>query len=147
MDDRLTIGFLAGLAGGVMMNVISLTSYYADITGLRYLDWAAIAIYGTRPVNLAEAVFALVVQIFFVGILGVLFAYLIIIITSRNILLRGWLFGVAVWFSLYGITLLFHVQETIPVRLDTALTDFVGASVYGLVLALTLRWLEKKVQV
>ncbi|MEW6458259.1 MAG: hypothetical protein AB1441_04190 [Bacillota bacterium] len=146
MNDRLTIGFFAGLTGGVLMNVINLASYYLGIAELRYLDWAAIVIYGTRPVNLAEAVFALVSQVVFVGMLGVVFAYLITVITSTNILLRGWLFGIAIWFSLYGITLLFHVQETIPVRLDTALTDFVGASVYGLVLALTLGWLGERVR-
>lgn len=146
MDDRLTMGFIAGLVGGIFMNIINLLVYAFGISELRYLDWAAITIYGTRPVDLGETVFALGVQILFVGILGVIFAYLILLVTSKNYLLRGWLFGSSVWFSLYGITLLFDVEQTIPLRLGTAATDFVGASAYGLVLAVTLRWLDQRVE-
>ena len=141
------MGLLAGLTAGVAMNVVNLTLFYSGIGELRYLDWAAIVIYGTKPVSLAEAVFAQFAQIIFVGILGVLFSYLIRAISSRNLLLRGWLFGAAVWFSLYGIAFLFNVQQTIPVRLDTALNDFVGASVFGLVLAAVLRRLAERTTV
>lgn len=147
LNDRLAMGLLAGLTAGVAMNVVNLTAFYSGIGELRYLDWAAIVIYGTRPVSFAEAVFALMAQIIFVGLLGVVFAYLIRAISSRNLLLRGWLFGAAVWFSLYGITFLFNVQQTIPVRLDTALNDFVGASVFGLVLAAVLRRLAERTTV
>lgn len=147
LNDRLTMGFLAGVTGGIAMNIINLLSFYLGIAELRYLDWAAAVIFGTLPVSPAEAVFALIAQILFVGVLGVVFAYLIVALSSRNHLLRGWLFGVAVWFAIYGLTLLFNVQETIPVRLDTAASDLVGASVYGLVMAETLRRLDHRVDI
>jgi hypothetical protein len=138
IQDRLTRGFFAGLAGGIAMNVINLTSFYAGIAELRFLDWAAYTIYGTKPQNFAETVFAQGAQLIFVGILGIIFAYLIPVLTSRNYLLRGWLYGAIIWFSLYGISMLFKIEATTPLRLGTVATDLVGASVFGLVLAVAL---------
>lgn len=111
VQDRLTRGFIAGLVGGIAMNIVSLISYHIlNIAELRYLDWAAIVIYGTKARNFAEVVFAQAIQLIFVGILGIIFAYLIPAISSKNYLLRGWLFGSFIWFLLYGISLLFKIH-------------------------------------
>jgi len=143
IQDRLTRGFFAGLAGGVAMNIVNLISYYAGIAELRFLDWAAHTIYGTKPQNFAETVFAQGVQLIFVSILGIIFAYLIPLLTSRNYLFRGWLYGTIIWFSLYGLSMLFKIEATTPLRMGTVATDLVGASVFGLVLAEALhRWGE-----
>jgi len=146
IKDRLTRGFVAGLVGGVAMNVVSLASYYLNLGELRYLDWAGIMMYGFRPHNFLSAAFAQVIQILQVGILGAVFAYLLPLTTSRNYLLKGWLYGTALWFGFNGLTLLFKLGPKIPVHLATAAVDFVGASVYGLVLAHTLHWLDEKVK-
>ncbi|MBF7081784.1 hypothetical protein IT084_02165 [Desulfallas sp. Bu1-1] len=147
MQDRLANGFLAGLAGGVAMNIVNLASYYLNIATLRFLDWSAVAIYGHKPHSFWEAAFAQAAQLVFVGTLGIIFAYLIPVLTSKNYLLRGWLFGTAVWFSLYGLTLLFQIQDKIPVFLATAVTDFVSASIYGLVQAEAFQRLGKRAEV
>ena len=145
LTDRFARGLIAGLVGGAIMNIISLVSYSLGIAQLRFLDWSAIAIYGLKPESLAEAVFAQFAQFIFVGVLGVLFAYLIAAIGNKNHLLKGWLYGSGMWFVLYGITILYHVEATIPLHIDTAGTDFIGSTVYGLTLAATLKWLEEKV--
>lgn len=144
MQDRMASGFLAGLAGGVAMNLVSLASYYMNIATLRFLDWSAVAIYGHKPENFGEVLFAQAAQLIFVGILGTLFAYLVPVLTSKNYMFRGWLFGNTVWFSLYGLILLFQIQDKLTVTLGTAVTDFVGASIYGLILAATFQWLGKE---
>lgn len=145
LTDRFARGLIAGLVAGVVMNIISIVSYSLDITELRFLDWSAIAVYGQKPENLAEAVFAQFAQFIFVGVLGVFFAYLIVAIGNKNYLLKGWLYGSGMWFVLYGITILFHIEATIPLHLDTAATDFIGSTGYGLVLAATLKLLGERV--
>ena len=145
LTDRFARGLIAGLVGGVIMNIISLVSYSLGITELRFLDWSAIAIYGLKPESLVEAVFAQLAQFVFVGVLGVLFAYLIAAMGSKNHLLKGWLYGSGMWFVLYGITILFHVEATIPLHIDTAATDFIGSTMYGLAMAVTLKWLDERV--
>jgi len=141
-NDRLAKGFIAGLAGGVAMNIINLISYYLNIAELRYLDWAALLIYGTKPYSAVEAVFAQMAQLIFVSVLGVILAYLMPVVTSKNYLLRGWLYGSLVWFSVYGLSYLFKMQATIPLRIDTAFSDLISASVFGLVTVEILRRLD-----
>ncbi|MDI6710949.1 MAG: hypothetical protein QMC81_02650 [Thermoanaerobacterales bacterium] len=147
IQDRSTRGFIAGVAGGVAMNIVANISFYINWGELRFLDWAAVIIFGSRTNVFWEAAFAQVAQILFVGLLGIVFAYLIPAVTSRNCLLKGWLFGAAVWFGLYGVILLFKVNRLVGIDLATAASDFVGASVYGLVLACTLRWMDERVKV
>jgi hypothetical protein len=48
------------------------------------------------------------------------------------------------WFSIYGLALLFQLQSQLPVQLGTALSDLIGASVYGLVMAKTFQELAQK---
>jgi len=146
LRDRLARGLAAGLAGGVAMNVFNLISYYLGVAELRFLDWSALVIYGVKPLSVAEAVFAQLAQLFLVGFLGVVFAYLIPMISSVNLLLRGWLYGSMIWFLLYGISMLFKLKGTIPLYLDTAASDFVCASIYGLVMAEVLRYFDQKVK-
>ena len=147
LRDRLARGFIAGLTAGVAMNVINHLFYNLGWAELRYLDWAGVMIYGYIPVTFGEMAFAQLAQLIFVGVLGVIFAYLIPLLTSRNHLLRGWLFSSVIWFLLYGITFIFDVKQTIPLHVGTASTDLIGASVYGLFLAEVLRRLDHKVKV
>lgn len=142
--DRFAGGFIAGVFGGIVMNVFNLSVYILGISEFRYLDWAAVTIYGTRPTSFAEVVFALIAQLGAVGVLGIAFAYLITKITSRNVILRGLVFGSAVWFLLYAITLIYNVEQTIPLRVNTALPDLIGGMIYGITVALTLRWMDRE---
>jgi len=45
IKDRLTRGFIAGLAGGLSINIISFVSYYTNVGELRFLDWAGIMLF------------------------------------------------------------------------------------------------------
>ncbi|MEW5954099.1 MAG: hypothetical protein AB1815_10315 [Bacillota bacterium] len=146
MRDRLARGFIAGLTAGVAMNVISHIFFNLGWAELRYLDWAGVMIYGYRPVTFYEVAFAQLAQLIFVGVLGVVFACLIPLLTSRNYHLRGWLFSSFIWFLLHGITLLFDVEATIPMHVGTAATNLIGASVYGITLAEVLRMLDHKIK-
>jgi len=142
IKDRLLRGFIAGVAGGVVMDVFNLASYYLGIAELRFLDWSALVIYGAKPVSIAESIFALIAHLVFTGTLGIIFAYLLTFITSTNYLFRGALFGSAMWFLLYGISLLYKIEGTVPLHVDTAASDFICAIIFGLVLAETLHRLD-----
>ncbi|MFZ5943118.1 MAG: hypothetical protein ACOYVD_03340 [Bacillota bacterium] len=103
-------------------------------------------IYGIKPENTIETVFALVAQIIFSGVLGIIFAYLITQINSVNYLLKGGIFGSFTWFLLYGISLLYKIEATIPLHFDTAASDFAGAIIYGVVLAKTMYWFSARLK-
>lgn len=140
MKDRLIGGFAAGAIGGVAANAWSFFAGWADLSTLRYVDWTAIALYGhTMPFTSGEIAWALVIQLGLCAGSGVIFSYLLLLITSQNLYFRGWLFSCAVWLMIYVVSLLFRFEGTVPSPLKTVISHFIGASIYGLVLSLSLK--------
>ena len=117
--DRFFRGFLAGLLAGIPMNIWSLFSYHIIGFGqLRLLDWMGIILYGDLPVTFGEQAYALWVQIFGLGCLGVLFAYLIAVTSSWWYVGKAVIYSGVVSFVAYALPLLFQVPDltAIPYR-------------------------------
>jgi hypothetical protein len=142
MKDRFTNGFIAGLLGGVVMSIMDLVLYYLGVVQILFLDWASVLIFGYRFATLLEAVIGQLGQLFFSAVAGVLFAFLLPLTSSRYYLFKGWVYGLVVWFGTYSITLLFEVTPLIPIKPDTVISNIVMASVYGFVLAESLKRLS-----
>lgn len=135
IKDRFTIGFIAGVAGGIVMNAGDYLSSALGIVELQYKDWASVLIFGNRTDTIPEAVVALFGQLIFSGLVGIIFAYLIIGTTSKYLIFKGWVYSILVWFISYAIIVLYDVTSLIPVGIDTVLSHIVTVSLYGLVLA------------
>jgi len=88
--DRFFRGFIAGVIGGLAMNTWSLVSFHIlNFTDRRFLDWAAVILYGHLPNTIFQAVYAQLIQLLWVGLLGIVFAFLIPTVTSRGYLIKG----------------------------------------------------------
>lgn len=142
MNDRFTRGFLAGLVGGAVMNLLNLLFVYIFHFGkCLYLDWAAVMLYGNKATDFAEVFIALIAQVVFTGFLSILFAFLIPLIDSRNYWFKGWLFGILCWFFIYAAFILFKVPEFGHRSVETVISFFITASAYGIIQAEMLkRW-------
>jgi hypothetical protein len=77
MNDRVILGFGVGVVGGVVSSAWSYLSYFFHWTTLRYVDFAAVIIYGNQPQCIVDLVFAQLVQLVFSGLLGILFLFLL----------------------------------------------------------------------
>jgi len=144
LQDRTTKGFIAGVIGGIAMNIVSYISYNLNIANLRFVDWPSIFVTGQSATNALLVMFFLLVQLVFVGFLGIVFAYLVSKLTSTNYVFKGLLFGVLSWFAIYSLTYIANVPKLTPITMGTAVTDFIGALVYGFVLAETLNRLDTR---
>ncbi|WP_114679293.1 YqhR family membrane protein [Desulfotruncus alcoholivorax] len=144
MEDRLTRGFFAGLSGGIVMSLLDYISFYLHFGKERLLDYAAEIILGHRAASLIEALIGQGAQLLFAGVLGVVFSYFIINVKSKNYLFKGWLYGVTIWFAIYTVGRLFGTLEHLPWQ--TATSNVITASVFGLVLAATLHWMDQTVE-
>lgn len=141
--DRFFRGLVAGITGAIAMNIWSFISYdLLNFTKLRFLDWAAIFIFGDRPKSLIETFMALGTQILFGGFLGVLLAYLFPLVTSRGYLIKGAFFGFVTGFFIYAIPVLFNVQHLQFTATETAASNVIGGIMWGLTTALLLRLLD-----
>lgn len=140
MEDRFTRGFIAGIIGGIPTNALSFLAGAVGMTNLRTVDLIGVIFYACPPpFGHSEILFALLGHILLSGILGIIFAYLIHKVTNQNLLFKGWIFSITTWFIVYAITTLFQVPGTIPTSLNTTITDFISATLFGLVLAISLR--------
>lgn len=146
LEDKLTRGYIAGFIGGIAMNIVDHLSFALDISELRLLEWAAVFIHGHKTVNIIQVVFAQFAQLAFSGFGGIIFVFFIEQVTDNNHLFKGWLYGAFLWFAVHGIIVLYKINELIPIEEGTGLTYLVAASVYGLILILSLQWLNKKVE-
>jgi len=140
VEDRLTRGFIAGVVGGIGMNLWGFFAGLMNFTTLRMADWAVIMIYAhTPPFDSGEIIFALLGQLFFTGALGAAFVYLLRLVTSKNLIFKGWFFSVLIWFFIYAVTTLFKVEGTMPLPFKTAVANFIAATIYGLALPIALK--------
>lgn len=143
MKDRVTSGFIAGIIAGVAMNIVDWTGYSSGLYAERLLDWAAVAIYGRLPDNVVEVIWAQIGQIFFAGFLGILFASMLLKLTSGNYLIKGWIFGVILWFGIYATSIAIRLPNLEMHSFWATFSHFLSASVYGLVVSFVLNYLEK----
>ena len=141
--DRTFRGIIAGIAGGISMQVWDLFSYYFLKFGtFRYLDWAAMMLYGEPPENFYETIVSLATQIIWAGFLGTFFAFVIPKISTRGYLLKGAFYGFITFFIIYAIPVLFQVPHLKITGPNTQFTHLIGSLIYGTITALTLHWLD-----
>ncbi|MHB1125707.1 MAG: hypothetical protein ACYC2T_01930 [Bacillota bacterium] len=147
IKDRFTRGMLAGAAAGIITKLYDLLAFYLGISTLRWLDFAGILMYGRKPVILEEQIFATLGTWFFHALLAIIFVYLIErLFLSDNLLLKGWFYGVSWWFIVYSISVLYKVPELVSVPFKTSVSNWIGASIWGLVMATVVKWLDNKIK-
>jgi len=141
--DRYFRGLVAGIAGGVVMN---LWSWFAvgilNLKITRFIDWAGVILYGDLPRTHFEGFYALIIQLTWVGLLGIIFAYTIPFTTSRGFLIKGVFFGVVIGLIIYAIPTLFKTPHLAKATIITVLSNHLGGGIWGLTMAQVLRWLD-----
>ncbi|MCW3489227.1 hypothetical protein [Dethiobacter alkaliphilus] len=143
--DRVVRGLIAGIAGGLIMNVWDFISkYILDFHDHLYLDWAATIIYGHPPVNLAEFIFSLLAQIAWSGFLGLLFVMLMPYADSKNYLIVGGFMGFLASFLIFSIPQIFKIPGLMNLSTTTVISHSIGAIIWGYVVAQTMQLLKLK---
>lgn len=144
MKDRFTRGFLSGVFAGVPAFIFASITSAQKWTTLQWSHFSSVLIYGHEFRNLAEDVLATLITFFFCGLMGTIFVYLIRRISSKNYLLKGWVFSITIWFSAFAITILFRIPGLISIPFKTTLSNFIEASIWGLSLGYCLNWFDSK---
>lgn len=140
--DKFTRGFLAALTATVATTVVDVASHLLGIHWHLFLMLAGYFIFGHDPRTWYEYLLAGVAQFLYAGTLALGFAYVVSPSSHRLIYLKGWLFGVDAWFFTYAIAGLHRMPAGQSWR--TAISHFISASVYGLMLAVALRYLDRR---
>ncbi len=144
--DRFFRGFLAGIAGGIIMTAWDLISFHlASFSAHRYLDWSAILLLGERPANFFEAAYALLVHLIWSGFLGIIFAFLVLLIGDEKIMLKGAILGFNAGFIFYAIPKLFvATTDLYATPIESVVSNHLGAVLWGLTAGYVLYYLDRK---
>lgn len=147
LNDRLTRGLLAGMVAGFPSLAWGLFSKHVlHFTTLLYSDFAAILTYGKKAETISGQLFSQLVVFMFWGLGGIVFAYLVRYVTSKNLILKGFLWGAMVWFLSYVITVLYKVPGILIIPLKTAVSQLIGGLIWGGFLAVCFNYLDQKVK-
>ena len=146
MKDRFTQGFMAGIMGWLPQMLFSITMYGIHLAKFRFMDYAsAIVFYHRPPKDLFELIFAELVVVIFSGVLSIVFVFLLRLVNNVNVLFKGWLYGVACWFIIYSITVLYKMENIYKlVDPKTTFINFIAASIWGLGIAWSFLLLNRK---
>lgn len=143
--DRYIRGLIAGLLAGVAALAWNLFSFYVlNFSTLVWGDFVSAVIFRRQIANAWEYVFSLLMGVIFTGFLGVLFSLLIPVIKSRFLWLKGLIFGIAVWFLIYSLAIMFRIPTLINIPSKTALSNLIGASLWGILLGIFLEIIDDR---
>ncbi len=138
--DKVSKGFWAGLVTSIPINVLNLIAYYSDFTTMLFLNWAGIFLFGRLTRSVGEQIVGQLGQIMFCGFVGIGFNYFVSYKSRMNYIFKGWLFSVAIWGSIFGISVAFRFPYLSRLPFKTVLTNLILTSIFGMILPEILRW-------
>lgn len=143
--DRTFRGLIAGIIAGIIMNIWNLTDFYLfRISNLRLLDWVAVLTSGEKSRSVFQSITDLIIQLIWDGFLGVIFAHLLVKITSEGIIVKSVIFGTLCWFLFRALAIVFKVTPLIAgYNFPSRLSSLLGAVLWGVVLGFFLKKFEE----
>lgn len=141
--DRYFRGLVAGIVGGIAMNLW--TVFVVNILNLkiiRFIDWAGYILYGDLPRTHFQGFYALIIQLIWVGLLGIVFAYLFPLTTSRGYFIKGAFYGVVTGMLIYAIPTLLQTPIISKHSIQTVISNHIGGLIWGVTMAKVLRYLD-----
>ncbi len=144
LKDRLIAGGLAGLIAGVIQNAYGAIVKAVGITDRSFSDFAEVLVMNKTAQTITGGIVGFIGHII-VGIMfGVLFSYIIFLTSHKYNLLKGVGYGAILWFLLMGFGTIFNLTQFKDIPPVPALTTFIGALIYGVALAYSLKMIDQK---
>jgi len=144
--DRFKRGFVSGIIAGVPSHLINWGAYYFNFSSVRWIDFMGSMTFGHKPSTLAETLAATIIQYIYVGILGIVFAYLITKVNSKDYFLKATIFSLVVWFMSFMATQLFKLPEFRTITLNSTISNFIGAVIWGISLGYLLNMFDDRLK-
>jgi hypothetical protein len=135
-DDKFIRGFWFGIAGGVVKNLLTLIFYFLFKIHLTFLGYASVVVFTHFATNLFENLVALFAEITYGLTWSILFSYTLGENIQKHYVLKGFLYGLFIWFVLRVVIFLFRITSLYYHNPITALADVATAVAFGITLSL-----------
>lgn len=144
MKDRFVGGVIAGFSAGVVQVLLDYGFLWLKWSKIVFPDYAAILIYDKKATFWWDTFLSIFVFLNFSAILGVVFAYLTRLIGTKYYLFKGWFYAVSIWFIVSAVGTMYRVPILEKTPWQTATTQTITSSVFGILIALILSRLLKE---
>lgn len=144
MKDRLVAGSMAGIIAGLIQYAYGLATQALGFTDRSFGQFTEAVLDLHVYTGILGFIIGVLSHMAISIVFGVLFAYTIAKTSSRYHLLKGAMYGLVLWFLLSGFGSVLRLPNFTKVPPIAELDILVGAILYGLVLAYTLKLLDKK---
>jgi hypothetical protein len=143
MEDRFTQGFIAGGIAGVVQVLLDWLFKVFHFSKVILIDYSSILLYAKKPTFWWDGTLALIAYLAFTCAIGVVFAYMIQYMSSKNYLLKGWFLAIITWFAVFAIGTMYKIPLLNKVEWQDATANFITTSIFGLLMAIALKFLSK----
>ena len=143
-SDRLIAGAISGISASAAQNIYGQVVKGLGITDRAFLDFAEVALLSKTFGGFWGIVIGILSDLVFGMILGVLFVFLLQITSSNYLYLKGLGFSISIWFFSLAIGTMFNFTKFTVTPPVAALVMFVGALLWGAVVAFTTKILVRK---
>ncbi len=142
MRDRLMNGFIAGIIGGIAGVIGGVLSKALGISEMTAVEFTALLLFGREIKMTGEYVWAIIAGIMFTAVFGIVFAYLILLVGSKYLFIKGAIYGFVSWYLWYSMILMTFTEQVDVVTLSTSISNAVNAMIFGLVLSVVYNYLH-----
>jgi hypothetical protein len=143
IDDRIVKGMIAGITAALVQNIYAYLCRLVGVTNVIYLDVAEAVLLNKNLNSLSALLVGFLGQLVIDGFWGCIYSYLIYRTSSQYYLIKGVFTGCSIWFL---VRVIFTKIIPLPVLSENtpaiALFFFIGAALFGLTMAVTLKLLN-----
>ena len=144
--DRFVAGGIAGFVASIICDIVGVIYKSLGWTDRTFNDYATVIL--TYQIYSKEGIFGLILSIITHAavcmIFGVIFAYIIMFTSSNYLYIKGLGYGLVIWLLLntFGTILNLPLFRNMP--LIAAYSTLSTALIYGFIISLTLKLIDKK---
>lgn len=135
MKDRVVIGFVSGILGGIGTDIVNWALFSLGFTEVRFLEWASAVFLGHLPINTSEIIALQATQTVWDGLLGVLFVMLIPLIEPDHLIFKGLMYSLVLFLSFRAMSVLFDLVYLNDLPLNAFLSNVFCSIVWGVLTA------------
>ena len=145
INDTFTKGVICGISGALVQNILAFVAKLLGLTDTLYIDVAYAVLFNLTFKGILPVIVSLIGHLVIDSFWGIIFAFLIEYTSSKFYIFKGIVFGCGIWFLVRVIiTKIFQLPVLAKNCPKTALFFLFGAAMFGLTIALVLKFLDDK---
>lgn len=144
MKDRFIAGAGAGFIGAIIQQIYGFIVKSLGFTDYAFHDFGQAFIVSSPSSGFLSDLVGILSQLSNGLIVGIVFAYIISLTSSKYYIIKGLIYGTVLWHLFLGIGTMYKVPALGAVKAGSSLVILIGSMIYGIVTAYFLKIIDTK---